>query len=64
MLEIFYDQHIQIAIAIVLILLTMGCMKRKRKSPVGATIFLVGECGAGKTTLFYQVIQLMLAYGP
>ena len=51
--NLIYNQYFQILVAISIILLTVLFLKPKTRLPAGNTIFLLGDCGSGKTTLFY-----------
>lgn len=53
----FVQKYGVIIFTILVILIAMKIFRKKSSAAQGSTIFLLGECFSGKTTLLYYVIK-------
>ena len=52
---LFFNNYGVIILGIFVVLFALKFLRKKNTSKQGNTIFLLGECGSGKTSLLYYV---------
>ena len=58
----FFSRYGVLIFAVFVILLALRIFRTKTASKQGTTIFVLGECGSGKTALLYYVLPIFINF--